>query len=97
MSGRGLGSARTRQLSSIRFTLSSPVILTQRDRSTAILTDVAVYEGLPDGVALLRAVRADELEMLSGDMTAHANLARVRAPGSPSASRLDIPGGVDAR
>jgi len=47
-----------------------PVILTQHDRSTAILTDVAVYEGLLDEVALLRAVRADELEMLSVDMTA---------------------------
>lgn len=57
-----------------------PVILTQHGRSAAVLMDVEVYEGLLDEVALLRAVRAGELEMLSGDVTAHDEVeARARA------------------
>lgn len=48
-----------------------PVILTQHGRSAAVLMDVEVYEGLLDEVALLRAVRAGEQEMLAGAVTSH--------------------------
>ncbi len=57
-----------------------PVILTQHGRSAAVLMDVEVYEGLLDEVALLRAVRAGEQEMLQGDVVPHDEVeARVRA------------------
>jgi len=48
-----------------------PVILTQHGRSAAVLMDVEVYEGLLDEVALLRAVRSGEQEMLQGDVVPH--------------------------
>jgi len=48
-----------------------PVILTQHGRSAAVLMDVEVYEGLLDEVALVRAVRAGEMEMLSGEVATH--------------------------
>jgi len=56
-----------------------PVILTQHGRSAAVLMDVEVYEGLLDEVALLRAVRSGEQEMLQGDFVPHNDVeARVR-------------------
>ncbi|MBN2822246.1 MAG: type II toxin-antitoxin system Phd/YefM family antitoxin [Coriobacteriia bacterium] len=57
-----------------------PVILTQHGRSAAVLMGVEVYEGLLDEVALLRAVRSGEQEMLQGDVVPHDEVeARVRA------------------
>ena len=57
-----------------------PVILTQHGRSAAVLMDVEVYEGLLDEVALLRAVRAGEMEMLAGEVTTNDEVeARTRA------------------
>lgn len=57
-----------------------PVILTQHGRSAAVLMDVEVYEKLLDEVALLRAVRSGEQEMLQGDVVPHDDVeARVRA------------------
>ncbi len=57
-----------------------PVILTQHGRSAAVLMDVEVYEGLLDEVALLRAVRSGEQEMLRGDVVPHDEVeARMRA------------------
>lgn len=57
-----------------------PVILTQHGRSTAVLMDVAVYEGLLDEVALVRAVRAGEEELAAGKTIAHEDVeARIRA------------------
>jgi len=57
-----------------------PVILTQHGRSAAVLMDVDTYEGLLDEVALLRAVRSGEQEMLQGDIVPHSEVeARVRA------------------
>lgn len=57
-----------------------PVILTQHGRSAAVLMDVEVYEGLLDELALLRAVRDGEREMLAGEVSAHDEVeARVRA------------------
>jgi prevent-host-death family protein len=57
-----------------------PVILTQHGRSAAVLMDVEVYEGLLDEVALLRAVRSGEQEMLQGDVVPHDEVeTRVRA------------------
>jgi predicted transcriptional regulator len=42
--------------------------------------DVEVYEGLLDEVALLRAVRSGEQEMLRGDVVPHDEVeARMRA------------------
>ncbi|MDP2300383.1 MAG: type II toxin-antitoxin system Phd/YefM family antitoxin [Coriobacteriia bacterium] len=57
-----------------------PVILTQHGRSSAVLMDVEVYEGLLDEIALLRAVRGGEEEMLAGEVTTHDEVeARARA------------------
>ncbi|MEI7813727.1 MAG: type II toxin-antitoxin system Phd/YefM family antitoxin [Coriobacteriia bacterium] len=57
-----------------------PVILTQHGRSTAVLMDVDVYEGLLDEVALVRAVRAGEEELAAGKVIVHEDVeARIRA------------------
>ena len=57
-----------------------PVILTQHGRSTAVLMDVDVYEGLLDEVALVRAVRKGEEELAAGKTIAHEDVeARIRA------------------
>ena len=57
-----------------------PVILTQHGRSTAVLIDVKVYEGLLDELALVRAVRTGEEELAAGKTIAHADVeARIRA------------------
>jgi len=57
-----------------------PVILTQHGRSTAVLMDVDVYEGLLDEVALVRAVRTGEEELAAGKTTAHEDVeTRIRA------------------
>jgi prevent-host-death family protein len=57
-----------------------PVILTQHGRSTAVLMDVEVYEGLLDEVALVRAVRTGEEELAAGMVIGHEDVeARIRA------------------
>ncbi|MDI6713256.1 MAG: type II toxin-antitoxin system Phd/YefM family antitoxin [Anaerosomatales bacterium] len=57
-----------------------PVILTQHGRSAAVLMDVEMYEGPLDEIALLRAVRSGEQEMLQGDVAPHGEVeAPVRA------------------
>lgn len=57
-----------------------PVILTQHGRSTAVLMDVDVYEGLLDEVELLRAVRTGEEQLAAGEVIAHEDVeARIRA------------------
>ena len=61
-------------------TTKRPVILTQHGRSAAVLMDVEMYEGLLDEVALLRAVRSGEQEMLQGAVVPHDEVeARARA------------------
>lgn len=57
-----------------------PVILTQHGRSSAVLMDVDVYEGLLDEVELLRAVRTGEEQLAAGDVISHEDVeARIRA------------------
>ena len=57
-----------------------PVILTQHGRSTAVLMDVDVYEGLLDEVALVRAVRTGEEQLAAGEVIPHEDVeARIRA------------------
>jgi antitoxin YefM len=56
-----------------------PVILTQHGRSTAVLMDVDVYEGLLDEVALVRAVRRGEEQLAAGEVIPHEDVeARIR-------------------
>jgi len=57
-----------------------PVILTQHGRSRAVLLDVDVYEDLLDEVALVRAVRTGEEQMVAGEVVPHEDVeARARA------------------
>jgi len=57
-----------------------PVILTQHGRSTAVLMDVDVYEGLLDEVALVRAVRSGEEQLAAGEVLPQEDVeARIRA------------------
>lgn len=56
-----------------------PVILTQHGRSTAVLMDVDVYEGLLDEVELIRAVRTGEEQLAAGEVIPHEDVeARIR-------------------
>ena len=56
------------------------VILTQHGRSSAVLMDVGVYEGLLDEVTLSRAVRIGEEQLAAGEVIAHEDVeARIRA------------------
>jgi prevent-host-death family protein len=55
-------------------TTRRPIILTQYGRSAAVLLDVETYEELLDELTLLRAVRAGEMEMLSGEVSEHADV-----------------------
>ena len=57
-----------------------PVILTQHGRSTAVLMDVDVYEGLLDEVELIRAVRTGEEQLAAGEVIPHEDVeVRIRA------------------
>lgn len=57
-----------------------PVILTQHGRSSAVLMDVDVYEGLLDEVALVRAVRSGEEQLAAGEVLPQEDVeARIRA------------------
>ncbi|MBU2600795.1 MAG: type II toxin-antitoxin system Phd/YefM family antitoxin [Actinobacteria bacterium] len=61
-------------------TTKRSVILTQHGRSTAVLMDVDVYEGLLDEVALVRAVRTGEEQLAAGEVIPHEAVeARIRA------------------
>lgn len=53
-----------------------PVVLTQHGRSTAVLLDVAVYEGLLDEIELLRDLRVAEGQIAAGKVIPHAEVVR---------------------
>lgn len=53
-----------------------PVVLTQHGRSTAVLLDVAVYEGLLDEIELLRDLRVAEDQIAAGEVIPHAEVVR---------------------
>jgi antitoxin YefM len=53
-----------------------PVILTQHGRSTAILLDVDVYEGLIDELELLRDLQVAEAQIAAGQVIPHEEVAR---------------------
>jgi prevent-host-death family protein len=53
-----------------------PVVLTQHGRSTAVLLDVAVYEGLLDEIELLRDLRVAEDQIAAGKVIPHAEVVR---------------------
>ena len=53
-----------------------PVVLTQHGRSAAVLLDVGVYESMLDEIAFLRDLRISEDQIASGQVIAHAEVAR---------------------
>ncbi|MDZ4063356.1 MAG: type II toxin-antitoxin system Phd/YefM family antitoxin [Coriobacteriia bacterium] len=53
-----------------------PVILTQHGRGTAVLLDVAVYEGLLDEIELLRDLAIAEAQIAAGQVVPHEEVAR---------------------
>jgi prevent-host-death family protein len=53
-----------------------PVVLTQHGRSTAVLLDVGVYEGLLDEIELLRDLRVAEDQIAAGQLIPHAEVVR---------------------
>ena len=53
-----------------------PVVLTQHGRSTAVLLDVGVYEGLLDEIAFLRDLRVAEDQIAAGQVVPHDEVAR---------------------
>jgi prevent-host-death family protein len=53
-----------------------PVVLTQHGRSTAVLLDVEVYEGLLDEIAFLRDLRVSEEQIAAGRVVSHTEVAR---------------------
>ena len=53
-----------------------PVVLTQHGRSTAVLLDVAVYEGLLDEIELLRDLRVAEDQIAAGKVIPHSEVIR---------------------
>ena len=53
-----------------------PVVLTQHGRSTAVLLDVAVYEGLLDEIELLRDLRVAEDQITAGKVIPHSEVVR---------------------
>ncbi len=54
-----------------------PVVLTQHGRSAAVLLDVASYESMVDELALLRDVRAAEVQVVAGQTRSHAAVAKL--------------------
>ncbi|MBS3975029.1 MAG: type II toxin-antitoxin system Phd/YefM family antitoxin [Actinobacteria bacterium] len=53
-----------------------PVVLTQHGRSTAVLLDVAVYEGMLDEIELLRDLRVAEDQIAAGKVISHSEVIR---------------------
>jgi antitoxin YefM len=53
-----------------------PVILTQHGRSTAVLLDVDVYEGLIDEIELLSDLRVAEGQIAAGQVVSHEDVVR---------------------
>lgn len=53
-----------------------PVVLTQHGRSTAVLLDVAVYEGLLDEIEFLRGLRVAEDQIAAGKVIPHSEVVR---------------------
>lgn len=53
-----------------------PVVLTQHGRSTAVLLDVGVYEGLLDEIEFLRDLRVAEEQIAAGQVIPHAEVVR---------------------
>lgn len=53
-----------------------PVILTQHGRSTAVLLDVDVYEGMLDELEFMRHLQTAEAQIAAGQVVPHAEVAR---------------------
>jgi prevent-host-death family protein len=53
-----------------------PVILTQHGRSTAVLLDVDVYEGMVDELEFMRNLRTAEAQIAAGQFIPHEEVAR---------------------
>ena len=53
-----------------------PVILTQHGRSTAVLLDVDVYEGMVDELEFMRNLQVAEAQIAAGQVIPHEEVAR---------------------
>jgi antitoxin YefM len=53
-----------------------PVILTQHGRSTAVLLDVDVYEGMVDELEFMRNLQVAEAQIVAGQVIPHEEVAR---------------------
>ena len=53
-----------------------PVILTQHGRSTAVLLDVGVYEGMIDELEFMRDLRVAEAQIAAGKVIPHEEVVR---------------------
>lgn len=53
-----------------------PVILTQHGRSTAVLLDVDVYEGMVDELEFMRSLQVSEAQIAAGEIIPHEEVAR---------------------
>jgi antitoxin YefM len=53
-----------------------PVILTQHGRSTAVLLDVDVYEGMVDELEFMRNLQVAEEQIAAGQVIPHEEVAR---------------------
>lgn len=53
-----------------------PVILTQHGRSTAVLLDVGVYEGMVDELEFMRNLQVAEAQIAVGQVIPHEEVAR---------------------
>jgi antitoxin YefM len=53
-----------------------PVILTQHGRSTAVLLDVDVYEGMVDELEFMRNLHVAEEQIAAGQVIPHEEVAR---------------------
>ena len=53
-----------------------PVILTQHGRSTAVLLDVGVYEGMIDELEFMRDLQVAEAQIAAGQVIPHEEVVR---------------------
>ena len=53
-----------------------PVILTQHGRSTAVLLDVGVYEGMIDELEFMRDLQVAEAQIAAGQVVSHEEVVR---------------------
>ena len=53
-----------------------PIILTQHGRSTAVLLDPEVYEGMIDEIELLHDLAVSEAQIVAGQVIPHDEVAR---------------------